>query len=104
MAAGPVGIAGGVLGGRFLPWIGSDLFSDSVDEGDDIAGFKVSCLCGKVLLSPPPLATDSQLSFRGEATIGVVCVVDDRFKEDRIGRGCISGFARKSDPNCFASL
>lgn len=97
MAAGPVGIAGGVFGGKALLVIGSVLFTDIVD-GVDGAGFEFCSFCGKGLLSAPLPANDSQLSFRGEPMAGAACAVDVETMADRTVRGCISGFTRRSDP------
>ena len=104
MAAGPVGMIGGVFGGSVLPLMGSDLFEDNTDEADDVTGFKLSCLCGKALLSEPLLVRDSQLSFRVVPMPGVADVVDIELMKDRRGLGCISCFARISGPNDLGSL
>lgn len=104
MAAGPVGIAGGVFGGRGLFVAGSDLFADKVDNIDGPTGFKVNCLCGMVLLSVPLPANDSQLSLRDGPIAQVTCAVDVELVAERIGRGCKSGFALKSNAWVFDSL
>ena len=104
MAAGPVGIAGGVFGGRTLLIVGSDFFAATADGVEGATGFKFCSLCEKFLLSGPLPAIDSQLSIRAEVVVGTACAVDIKLMAERIGRSCISGFARRSDPWIFESL
>jgi hypothetical protein len=85
MAAGPVGIAGGVFGGRDLFVARSTLFTDSVDGFDGATGFKLSCLCGKVLPSLPLPTNDSQLSLRDGARAGAACPVVVELRIERNG-------------------
>lgn len=84
MAAGPVGIAGGVFGGRPLL---VEIFTADDDGGDGIIGFKLGCLFARVFPSMPFPPNDSQLSFRGRPTVAAVCAVDVRLEADRVGRG-----------------
>lgn len=102
MAAGPVGIAGGVFGGKVLFVAGSGLFTAIANGIDGATGFKFCSLGVKVLLSGPLPAIDSQLSIRAELMAG--CVVDVTLMAERIGRTCVSGFARRSGPWIFGSL
>lgn len=101
MAAGPVGIAVGVFGGMALLRAGSDLFLDRVAETVDAMGFKLSCFGVGLLLPGVLAANDSQLSLCGGLTAEAVSI--DRTAE-RGGRGCISGFARRSGPESLGSL
>lgn len=85
MAAGPVGIAGGVFGGRDLFVARSTLFIDNVDGFDAAAGFKLTCLCGKDLPSLPLAANDSQLSFPDGTRGGAAWTVDVELSVERNG-------------------
>ena len=104
MAAGPVGMAGGVLGGRALFVAESNLLTDRVDEVAGGTGFKANCLCEKVLLSIPFPPEDSKLSFLDEPVLETACTADDEFVTDRIARDCVSDFARVSSPWVLGSL
>lgn len=104
MAAGPVGIIGGVFGGNVLPLIESERLEDAADDADGASGFTLSCLCVKGLLSEPLPVKSSQLSFRSGPVIGAAGVVEIELRKGRTGRGCISCFARISGPKKFDSL
>lgn len=96
IAAGPVGIAGGVLGGRALFVAGSNSLTVVVNDVDVATGLRDSCLCVTALLSTAFPAIDSQLSLRIGPMAGPAVAADVKLEAGRIGRGCISGFDRKS--------
>jgi hypothetical protein len=96
MAAGPVGIAGGVLGGKILLDAGSNRFDERADNIDGPTGFGTNCLCRIFLLSAPGPAIDSQLSLRDRPMTELACDSDVELVAARMGRACTSDFARRS--------
>ncbi len=96
IAAGPVGIVGGVFGGRALFVAGSNRLAVAVNDVGDATGLRDSCLCVTALLSTALPAMDSQLSLRVGPMTGPAAAADMKLEAARIGRGCISGCGRES--------
>ncbi len=96
MAAGPVGIAGGVFGGRALFVVGSIRLTVAFDDVDDATGLRNSCLFVTTLLSTTPAAIDSQLSLRRGPVAGPAGAADIKLEAPRIGRVCTSELDRES--------